>query len=289
MVLPFFSLFAVFYLWPLVYGVLISFTKWNGIEVPVYNGLANYFRIVADPKFSIAFGHLGIFILVVVPIGIGIALFLAILVAEQGKRTASVFKSLFFFPVIIPLFLSASIFRILLSPDPVGIVNVIVKALGGQDILWLKDPEIMVYAVCIVDIWRAVGFHFILLYAGIKGIPVEQSEAAEVDGASTFQRSLFITIPQLEPVLFLVIVNAFIGGLQAFDLPWLLSNSQWNSLAQPGYGMLFPVMDTIWRAWSMRQAFGEASAYAMIIMLITLVITALQFLWRQARLGRESL
>ncbi len=284
MILPFFVLFTVFYLWPLLYGLLISFTRWNGVETPRYVGLANYLKIIADRKFGIAFTNLAKFIVVVVPVGITIALFFALLVSGQKQGWARFFRSVFFFPVIIPLFLSASIWRSLLSPAPVGMLNVLLGMLGIKDILWLKDPRIMVFAVCFVDVWRAVGFHFILLYAGIKGIPAEQTEAAEVDGASSAQRALYVIIPQLEPILFLVVVNAFIGGLQSFDLPWLMSTSQWGVLGQPGYGMLFPVMDMVDRAWGMKLAFGEAAAYAVILLVITLVITGAQFAWRRLRI-----
>jgi multiple sugar transport system permease protein len=284
LLLPFFTLFTAFYLWPLIYGFLISFTKWNGVQVPAYIGMDNYVKILGDKKFLIAFSNLAKFIAVVVPVGIGLALLFAILVSGQKKAWAGLFRSVFFFPIIIPLFLSASIWRFLLSPEPVGILNNFMHLFNAKEILWLKDPKYMVFAACIVDIWRAVGFHFILLYAGIKGIPAEQTEAAEVDGANSIQRAFFITIPQLEPVLFLVVVNAFIGGLQAFDLPWLMSVSQWGNVGNPEFGMLFPVMDIIDRAWGMRLAFGEASAYSIIILIITLIITGIQFVWRRVRL-----
>jgi multiple sugar transport system permease protein len=236
MVLPFFALFTIFFLWPIIYGLGISLTKWNGIKPPVFVGLANYIKIFTDPtiRFPTAMANLGQFIIIVVPVGILVALCLALLVDRFTPKWASVFRALYFFPIIIPLFLSASIWRFLFVDG--GIISTLLSKVG-LSILWLNDPQYEIIAVAIVDMWRAIGFHFLLLFAALKGIPEEYYDAAKVDGANDFQQILYITIPQLEPVLFLVVVNAFIGGLQSFDLPWLLSVSQGNSYGGVGYGM----------------------------------------------------
>jgi multiple sugar transport system permease protein len=165
-----------------------------------------------------------------------------------------------------------------------GIISTLLSKVG-LSILWLNDPLYEIITVAIVDMWRAIGFHFLLLFAALKGIPQEYYDAAKVDGANDFQQIIYITIPQLEPVLFLVVVNAFIGGLQSFDLPWLLSVSQGNSYGGVGYGMLFPVMTIYVRAWQ-GLAFGEAAAYAVILGVIVLAITGIQFAWRAWRLAR---
>jgi len=284
MLLPFFALFFIFFLWPIVYGLGISLTKWNGVKDPAFVGLANYIKIFTDPviKFPIAMANLGKFIIIVVPVGILIALCLALLVDRFTPRWASIFRALYFFPIIIPLFLSASIWRFLFVDG--GVISAILSKVGIT-ILWLNDPNYEIFAVAIVDMWRAIGFHFLLLFAALKGIPQEYYDAAKVDGANDFQQIIYITIPQLEPVLFLVVVNAFIGGLQSFDLPWLLSTSQPNNYGGVSQGMLFPVMTIFVRAWQ-GLAFGEASAYAVILGVIVLVITGIQFAWREWRLAR---
>jgi multiple sugar transport system permease protein len=284
MVLPFFALFAIFFLYPIAYGIWISLTKWNGVKPPVFVGLKNYINIFTNPMvlFWTALGNLGKFIIIVVPVGVIIALGLAILVNQFTPRWASVFRALYFFPIIIPLFLSASIWRFLFVDK--GIISSVLAGVGLH-IQWLNDPKYEILAVAIVDMWRAIGFHFLLLFTAIKGIPDEYYDAAKVDGANGWQIIRYITIPQLEPVLFLVVVNAFIGGLQSFDLPWLLSLSQAQAYGGVSHGMLFPVMTIYAQAWS-ALAFGQSAAYAVILGIIVLAITGIQFGFRQWRLSR---
>jgi multiple sugar transport system permease protein len=112
--------------------------------------------------------------------------------------------------------------------------------------------------------------------AGLNGIPQEYYEAARVDGANTWQQIVYITVPELEPVLFLVIVNGFISALQIFDIPWLLTQSTYQGYGGPLQGMMFPVMDIMGRAFGSLK-FGEASAYAWILLVLVLVITLAQF------------
>ncbi len=283
LLMPFFVLFTIFYFYPLVYSVVISLMKWDGIHAPVFVDIQNYVRIVNQPRFSVSMLNLGRFVLVTVPVGITIALALALLVDTFTPRWEKFFRGMYFFPVIIPMFLSAAIFRYLLSPK-VGLLPLALEAFGITGINWLSDPSYMVAAVALVDMWRAIGFNFLLLFAGLKAIPKEYFEAARVDGANRWQEIFHITIPQLEPVLFLVIVNGFIGALQAFDIPWLLSLSTFVNYGGTRNGMLFPVMEIYMAAWG-RQDFGGASAFAVILLTITLVITVIQFAWRKHRLG----
>jgi len=284
LLLPFFLLFAVFFLYPLIYSIFISLTKWDGIREPVFVGFDNYVRITQTPRFDTSMKNLLRFVVIVVPVGVTIALCLAVLVDQFTPRWQKFFRSMYFFPVIIPMFLSAAIFRFLLSPQ-IGLITVMLEGIGIKNVNWLSNPTYMVPAVALVDMWRAIGFNFLLLFSGLKAIPTEYSEAARVDGANRFQEFFYITIPQLEPVLFLVVVNAFIGALQSFDIPWLLSSSTFVNYGGPRNGMLFPVMEIYYSAWG-RQDFGGASAYAVIILVITMIITAVQFTWRRFRLER---
>lgn len=284
LLLPFFILFAVFFLYPLLYSVFISLTKWDGIRDPVFIGFENYVRVTQIPRFETSMKNLLRFVVIVVPVGVTISLGLALLVDQFTAKWQQFFRGMYFFPVIIPMFLSAAIFRFLLSPQ-IGLITVVLERIGITNINWLSNPTYMVPAVALVDLWRAIGFNFLLLFAGLKAIPSEYSEAARVDGANRFQEFFYIVIPQLEPVLFLVIVNAFIGALQSFDIPWLLSGSTFVNYGGPRNGMLFPVMEIYYSAWG-RQDFGGASALAVIILAITIIITAIQVTWRRLRLEK---
>jgi multiple sugar transport system permease protein len=279
MIAPFFILFIVFYLAPLVYGFYISFEKWDGVHPPVFVGLSNFVKVVNSPYFVTAFTNLFKYVIITMFFGITIAFGLALLVNRFKGAASNVFRSAYFMPTVIPLFLTAAIWRWILTPD-YGLLNRIIMLFGGPSINWLTDPKFMIPAAVIVDVWRSTGFNMIILLAGLNGIPAEYYEAARVDGANTWQQIFYITIPELEPVLFLVIVNGFISALQIFDIPWLLTQSAYTAYGGPMQGMLFPVMDIMGRAFGSLK-FGEASAYAWILLIIVLGITLIQFYLRR--------
>ena len=134
----------------------------------------------------------------------------------------------------------------------------------------------MIFALIVVDVWRSAGWNMVILLAGLKNIPEEYYDAARVDGASKFQEIIYITIPQLEPVLFFVIAQGFIFALQVFDAPWLLTLSSTQGYGGPLKSLLFPVMDMFGRAFGV-QKFGEASAYGFLLTALIVMVTAVLF------------
>jgi multiple sugar transport system permease protein len=284
MIAPFLVLFTLFYLGPLVFGLGISFTRWDGIHDPTFVGFQNYPTVIRSRHFDKAFLNLAKYVTVTMAIGITVALCLALLVDRFTGFGANLFRSAYFMPTVIPLFLTATVWRWILAPD-YGILNMAIEGLGGPSIKWLTNPKFMIPACIIVDVWRSSGFNMIILLAGLKGIPTVYYEAAQVDGANSFQQIWFVTLPQLEPVLFMIIVNGFISALQVFDVPWLLSDSAFSGYGGPLQGMMFPVMDIMGRAFGDLK-FGQASAYAWILLMLVLVITLIQFAWRKLRLER---
>jgi len=279
MIAPFFILFIIFYLAPLIYGFYISFQKWDGVHPATFVGIDNYVNVITSRYFVKAFLNLIKYVLITMFFGITIAFGLALMVNRFTGFTANVFRSGYFLPTVIPLFLTAAVWRWIMTPD-FGMMNRIITGLGGESINWLTDPKYMIWTVVIIDVWRSTGFNMIILLAGLKGIPEEYYEAAELDGANFWNKTISITIPQLEPVLFLVIVNGFISALQIFDIPWLITQSTYQSYGGPLQGMMFPVMDIMGRAFGSLK-FGEASAYAWILLILILGITIAQFNFRR--------
>jgi multiple sugar transport system permease protein len=285
MIAPFFILFGVFTLGPMLYGIAMGFTKWNGITPPVYVGLSNYAAVINSPRFAKAFSNLLLYVAVTVPVGIALAFCIALVVNRFKGFTAHFFRSAYFLPTVIPLFLTAVIWRWLLTPN-YGLVNMGLTLLRLPAPNWLGDPAYMIPALVMADAWRATGFNMVIFLAGMKNIPREYYEAATIDGANAFEKIRFIMIPALEPVFLLVIVNAVISALQIFDLPWLMTNSSFSSYGGPLQGMLFPVMDVMGRGFGGRR-FGEAAALASILFVLILSVTIAQLTvgrrWREAR------
>jgi multiple sugar transport system permease protein len=279
MLLPFFSLFVLFFLYPIARGFSISFYKWDGVNPGVFVGLRNYLFLLQSRDFAISFTNLIKYVSVTVPVGITVAFLLALFVNSLKGRWSNFFRSAYFVPTMMPLFLAASIWRWMYSPE-VGLINMAIGMFGIQSINWLKDPSVMIFALIVVDVWRSAGWNMVILLAGLKNIPEEYYDAARVDGANKFQEVLYITIPLLEPVLFFVIAQGFIFALQVFDAPWLLTLSTTQGYGGRLKALLFPVMDMFGRAFGVLK-FGEASAYGFLLTALIAMITALLFFLRK--------
>ncbi len=279
MLAPFFILFAVFFIYPILSGFYISFNKWDSVHPATFVGLSNYINVFKSANFSKSFLNLFKYVGLTIPINIIVAFGLALLVNSFKGVWSNIFRSAYFLPTMMPLFLAASIWRWLYAPD-VGFINVILGRFGIDSVGWLTNPNIMIYSLIIVDVWISAGFNMIILLTGLKNIPDVYYDAAKVDGANKFQEIFYITIPQLEPILFLVIVYGFISALQVFDAPWLLTTSSYTAYGGRMQALMFPVMDLMGRAFSGLK-FGPASAYGFILTTFIMVLTMIQFAIRK--------
>jgi len=276
MLLPFFGLYSIFFIYPVISGIYISFFQWDSIHPPVAVGFSNYINTLTSETFAKVSINLLTYVGIAVPLGVVLAFGLAVLV-DSYKETiwGKIFRSAFFIPVMIPLFLTASIWRWLYSPD-LGFINTALGWMGIATIDWLTNPKVMLYSVVIVDAWASAGFNMLILLGGMKNIPSEYYDAARIDGANKFQEIIHIMIPQLESMFFLVITYGFISALQVFDVPWILTQSTFDAYGGPQLGMGFPVMAMMARAFNTLK-FGGAAAYGLILMIFILVITLFQF------------
>ncbi|MEA5077676.1 MAG: sugar ABC transporter permease [Anaerolineaceae bacterium] len=279
MLLPFFLFFAVFFLYPIVEGLNISFYKWDSVNPAVFVGIQNYVNLLKSRDFVISFTNILKYVSITVPVGISVAFGLALFVNNLKGPLANFFRSVYFIPTMMPLFLAASVWRWMYAPE-VGIINTAMQALGMQSINWLKNPDVMIFSLIIVDVWRSAGWNMVILLAGLKNIPQDYYDAARVDGANSWQELIYVTIPQLEPVLFFVIAQGFIFALQVFDAPWLLTLSTTQGYGGRLKALLFPVMDMFGRAFGVYK-FGEASAYGFLLTILIMIITAILFAVRR--------
>jgi len=279
MLLPFFLFFAVFFLYPIVEGLNISFYKWDSVNPAVFVGIQNYVNLLKSRDFVISFTNILKYVSITVPVGISVAFGLALFVNSLKGPLSNFFRSVYFIPTMMPLFLAASVWRWMYAPE-VGIINTAMQALGMQSINWLKNPDVMIFSLIIVDVWRSAGWNMVILLAGLKNIPQDYYDAARVDGANSWQELIYVTIPQLEPVLFFVIAQGFIFALQVFDAPWLLTLSTTQGYGGRLKALLFPVMDMFGRAFGVYK-FGEASAYGFLLTILIMIITAILFAVRR--------
>ena len=284
--LPFFILFGVFMLYPFLYGVVMSFTDWSvssGKEGIDFVGLSNYQFVlsgegVSSERFLTSLKNLCIYVPVTLLIGMTIALLLAFFINQ-------LFRGIFFTPYVLPLFIGAGIWQWFMTPGT-GQVATLFEKLGiGVGVDWANTAIYAIFMVVMIDVWHAVGFNFVIISAGTKDISPDLYEAAELDGASSWQKMRYITIPLLEPIMFLVITYGFISALQVYDIPWILSNnSDYNSIGGTGQVMLFPVMEMVRNVYlGTPSGLGRATAEGVVLMVIILAITLIQFKLRRKK------
>ncbi|TIT01016.1 carbohydrate ABC transporter permease [Mesorhizobium sp.] len=279
MVFPFLALFAVFFLYPIVSGFVYSFYDWNATTTSRFVGLANYQRVIHSRDFSKAMWNLGSYIVITVPVGIAVAFCLALLVESFKGFWQNFFRSIFFMPVVLPMFLAATIWRWIYTPN-IGLLNTIRGLFGLPSVQFLNDTSTMLYSLIAVDIWVSAGFNMVIILAGMKNIPRHYYEAARLDGASKLQEILYITIPMLYPVLFFVTTYGVISALQVFDTPWLLTGSSFSQYGGRQNALLFPVMDMMGRGFG-ELKFGQAAAYGFILTTVIVSVTAVMFALRK--------
>jgi multiple sugar transport system permease protein len=290
---PFLALFALFILYPMFYGLVMSFTDWSTKvnAKTAFVGLDNFRAVLGSGtqqgrRFLTSLGNLVWFVALVVPLNLCLATLISLVLNQFTGRLHNFLRSAYFVPYIAPFFLATGVWLWMISANT-GVVSVLLAGLGiGQGVVWRLTPGYFLALMIMVDLWRAIGFNMIILTAGMKNIPEELYEASTIDGATTFQQWFRITLPMLEPVLFFVIINCFIGAIQAYDIPWVLSNSSAVGVIGGKQAFAsFPVMEIIGNVYSGKAAnLGRACAQGLVLMAIIFLITAAQVAYR----GRRS-
>lgn len=197
---------------------MTSIVAMPGLE-PKYIGFENYKSIFSDPFVRIAIVNSLKMMVLTVIFEVGIAFVLAVMV-NNIKRGAQIFRTVYFFPVVISATALGLLFRLFYYYDG-GMLNQMLEALGKQPVNWLK-PELAFLMICIPTLWSYVGFYFVILLTGLSDISDDIYEAASIDGCSKFKQVFYITIPLMKTVLITSITLAVTGALKVFDLPWVL-------------------------------------------------------------------
>ena len=289
---PFYLLMLVFIVAPMVYGIVMSFTNWamNSSKIGIsFTGLKNYTTLLSgegtsSERFLKSLHNLAWYIPFTIVIGLSISMILALVVNNVSRKAYSFFRAVYFVPTVLPLFLCGQIFRWFFSPDS-GIISNWLASLGiGKDIVWADTSGYAIALVVIIDIWNAIGYNFIIFSTGMQDVPLDLYEAAELDGASSFQKMIKITIPMIEPVIFFVITYSLISALQVYDIPNVLHQATGGpeQIGGPGQVCLYPVMEMVRNVYAgSKSGLGRACAEGVILMGIIMVVTAISFLGRR--------
>ena len=224
--LPALILFIGVLIAPIVMSLAYSFTEWNGFTTPEYIGIKNYIELFTSKSINIGRALKNVMLLALLSccIQLPFALWLALRLSRPIKgRTALL--SIFFMPVLISTVVIGQLWLKIYNPD-YGVLNVWLRS-GGLEKwtqIWLGNKKTALGAAFVPILWQYVGYHMLLMYAGVRGVPVELTEAAMLDGCTPAQVSRYIIIPYIRPILRVSVIFAVTGSLKSFDLIYVLTN-----------------------------------------------------------------
>ncbi|WP_429940348.1 MULTISPECIES: carbohydrate ABC transporter permease [unclassified Enterococcus] len=214
-------LLIVFAIIPILMALYYSFTNYNIIETPHWVGLQNFERIFRDEFFLISLKNTVVYTLLYVPLGLIVALGTAILLNKKFK-SVGLFRTFFYLPVLCSSVATATIWYWLLNPQ-YGLINQLLRIVGINGPAWLYSSNWAMTAIVIMSVWMSFGGNMMIFLAGLQGINPALYEAADIEGANSWQKFISITWPQLSKTTFLVTTQLIISAFQVFDQAYMLT------------------------------------------------------------------
>lgn len=266
---PAFFLFFVFIVGPVIASIGISFLKWDILTPATFNGLANYAKLFSDPAFGRSLLNTFVFTFWSIVLHIGIGLLLALAVNRAMPAALKYFlRTAYFFPMLMSWASVALMWKFALDPS-FGFINFYLGQLGFEPPNWLLSPQWALPAIIFVDLWRTLGFTFIILLAGLQGVPAYLHEAAKIDGAGVLQRFWNVTVPMLSPTLFFTGIMSFIGAFQIFEPMYIMTQGGPGNATK---SIVQHIFESGFRSFQM----GYASTIALVVFLVIMVVTLIQ-------------
>ncbi|GAA1332242.1 sugar ABC transporter permease [Brachybacterium rhamnosum] len=265
---------VVFILYPVIYSISLSFTRYSGMEAPTWVGIQNYVTAVTDPLVAKAASNTIFYAIIAVPLGLIVALSLAIAM-NQNVREVALYRTIFYAPSLIPAFAMSFIFIVFLNPQ-FGVFNQVLNLFGGANVNLLGDPTGVKIAIILMAQLGA-GNAALIFLAGLRNVPRTVYEAARVDGAGPIRQFFSITFPLLTPVLLFNLITGVSGALQVFTEAFIVT----NGTGDPDAGALFYMMYLYKNAFGFAEL-GYASALAVLLFLAGLALALLIF-WLSRR------
>lgn len=265
---PMVILFAVFMVYPILHSFVLSFFHFEGGEY-IFCGLENYITLAQDPVVWISLKNTFIYLAIQVPIMVVLSLLLGALVEQDFLKFRSCYRISVFLPSVTALVAYAMIFKVLFNTD-FGLVNHFLRLLGWEGVDWLNTVW-GARAVIILGItWRWTGYNTIIMIAGLKSIPVELYESADIDGASFWNKFFHITIPMVKSIILFVSITSTIGTLQLFDESFILTGGGPDNAT-------ITIGHYLYNTGFQYYKFGYAAAISYVLAFIIIIISLIQF------------
>lgn len=269
--LPVLVIYWVLRLEPIGRTFVLSFYDWHLIRpIKPFVGLANYRELLQDENFLLALRNTTLFAVFVVAASVVLGLALAVVLA--GKlRFGAAYQAIYFLPVITPMVPMAIAWKWIFDARH-GILNYGLSWFGVQPVGWLTSPDVAMWSIILMSVWKVLGYNMVLLLVGLKSIPALYYEAASLDGAGGWRMFWRITLPLLRPILLFVVVISTINAYNVFTQVYVMTQ---GSQAAPGAPLRVLVFDIYQNGFQFFKM-GYASAEAVVLTLIVLALTLIQ-------------
>ncbi|MCY1141096.1 sugar ABC transporter permease [Actinoplanes sp. Pm04-4] len=259
--------FLVFMIWPTLRGIYLSFTKFNLLTPPEFNGFDNYVRMVQDPVFWNSLKVTVYYVVINIALQTALALGIAVMMQRLTKRTW--LRGIVLTPYLVSNVVAALVFLWILDYQ-LGIGNKVLEMIGMDRIAFLADSNWVIPTIALINVWRHVGYTALLIFAGLQTIPETLYEAGRTDGASEITMFRRITLPLLRPILALVLIITVVGSFQVFDTVAVTTR---GGPVDSSRVLQYYIYDMAFG----RFQFGYASAMSVALLVVLIVITFLQY------------
>jgi multiple sugar transport system permease protein len=282
LIAPFFALFGLFGIWPVLRSAWLSFTDYHATDDPAWVGTRNYAELFADERFWTALANTATYMASVSVIAVVLGLVLALNFGSNSRLHQAV-RVAFFLPAVAGGVGAISAWKWLANSEAYGLFNSLRAALGLEPARFLGDPQWTMPVLVLVGVWSVLGYNLIIFVAGLRAIPQELYQAARLDGASRWQQLLHITLPNLRPTLVYVSVTGMVASFQVFYEPYLLYGAV-DTVGGPLDSALMLVTYLFDRGFrQLDLGLASAAAWVMTTLLFGLTWLNLRFIGREER------
>lgn len=267
--LPNILIFTTFIIIPLFRGLSMSFMDWGVFTSPKFVGLKNFFLLFKDQVFIITLKNTIVYSICAVLLLLVVSLLLALALSKNSIKGERMFRAVFYIPSLISMVAVGISWRFILG-DEMGILNYVIRSLGGARIPWLTNGPMAMMSVIAVTVWAGAGYYMVIFISGLQAIPLELYEAATIDGANRWQEFWRITLPLLKSTVLVVIVLSTIASFKAYELIVTMTKGG------PGYSTKF-IVQQVYEVAFIEDRMGYASAMSIVLMMIIGAFTLMQF------------
>lgn len=275
-VLPFMLTFVIFFIYPIISTTIMSFQSVLPGQVK-FIGLDNYTRLFKDEIFWKAVTNSLIYTALTLVLLIPFPMIFAVLMDSKLMIGRDVFRAILFVPALTSVVVAGTIFRLMFGELPGALMNRIIASLGFEPIKWLKMQPTAYMVLVALACWRWTGVNILYFLAGLKNIPEELYEAADIDGANAWNKFVRITVPLLKPTIIYVLTISIYGGLAMFTESYML----WNGTGSP-MNIGLTIVGYLYREGIEKNNMGYASSVGIILLIMAMVLNVLQLRWTGA-------